>query len=173
MANEDTPAGFEWDPAKARRNDSIPGRPSFRDATTAFVDINRREAVDELNSTDAEVRWRLVGLTARGQLVTVAFAYRRNRIRIISARAATRPKRRAMKRNHPDPPLGIDETLARELAGENLEFDFSRAPRPGRNDLFERAQGQFHEVADEEESDQAEATRLRVEAQHRQRPRPG
>lgn len=89
---DDPPVGFEWDPAKARRNDAMRGRPTFRDATTAFVDINRREAVDEANSSDAEVRWRLVGLTGLGQLVTVAFTYRGDRIRIISARPATRPE---------------------------------------------------------------------------------
>ena len=92
VANEEAPAGFEWDPAKARRNDAMRGRPSFRDSTTAFVDINRREAADQRNSTESEVRWRLVGLTASGLLVTVAYAYRGNRIRIISARPATRPE---------------------------------------------------------------------------------
>ena len=76
---DDPPAGFEWDPVKAGRNDAMRGRPTFRDATTAFVDINRREAVDEANSSDSEVRWRLVGLTATGQLVTVAFTYRGDR----------------------------------------------------------------------------------------------
>ena len=89
---DDPPPGFEWDPAKARRNDLIRGRPSFRDASTAFIDTNRREKVDEANSTASEVRWRLVGLTAHGQLVTVAFTYRHERIRIISARPATRPE---------------------------------------------------------------------------------
>jgi uncharacterized protein len=92
--DDDSPAGFEWDPLKARRNDAIPGRPTFREATTAFVDIHRYEAIDEANSTDDEVRWRLVGLTARGQLVTVAFTHRGDRIRIISARPATRPETR-------------------------------------------------------------------------------
>jgi uncharacterized DUF497 family protein len=89
---DDPPPGFEWDPDKARRNDAIRGRPTFRDATTAFVDIHRREAIDVANSTDAEIRFRLVGLTARGQLVTVAFTFRGNRIRIISARPATKPE---------------------------------------------------------------------------------
>ena len=90
--SDDPPAGFEWDPAKASRNDSMPGRPSFQDATTAFIDMNRWESIDDANSSDSEVRWRLVGLTALGRLVTVAFTYRVNRIRIISARPATRPE---------------------------------------------------------------------------------
>ena len=86
------PAGFEWDPAKSRRNDSIPGRPSFREASTAFIDIDRRESIDTRHSSGSETRWRLVGLTAIGQLVTVASTYRNTRIRIISARPATRPE---------------------------------------------------------------------------------
>jgi uncharacterized DUF497 family protein len=93
--DEDSPPGFEWDPVKARRNDAMPGRPAFRDAATAFVDVHRREAIDAANSTDDEVRWRLVGLTAHGQLVTVAFTHRGDRIRIISARPATRPEARS------------------------------------------------------------------------------
>lgn len=92
VANEDASPGFEWDQEKAARNEAIAGRPSFRDATTAFLDTNRRETIDTQNSTESEVRWRLVGLTTRGQLVTVAFTFRGNRIRIISARPATRPE---------------------------------------------------------------------------------
>ena len=92
VVDEDKPAGFEWDAVKARRNDAKPGRPTFREATTAFVDMNRRESVDETHSSPSETRWRLIGLTASGHLVTVAYAYRGARIRIISARPATRPE---------------------------------------------------------------------------------
>jgi uncharacterized protein len=90
--DDDLPAGFEWDPEKAQRNDSIRGRPTFKEAAYAFVDINRREAIDAANSSNEEIRWRLVGLTVHGRLVTVAFTYRGNRVRIISARPATRPE---------------------------------------------------------------------------------
>jgi hypothetical protein len=38
-----------------------------------------------------------------------------------------------------------------ELDAENAEFDFSNAHRPGRNELYERAQGHFHEVSDAED----------------------
>ncbi len=77
-----------------------------------------------------------------------------------------------MKRNRADSPLAIDEELDPELDAENLEFDFASAPRPGRNDLFERAQGHFREVTDEEDTREAEASALAVEAQHKTRPRP-
>ena len=141
VASEEAPAGFEWDPAKARRNDAIRGRPTFRDATTAFVGINRREAIDERNSTDSEVRWRLVGLTAGGQLVTVAFTYCDNRIRVISARPATGPEIKNYEADHAKARFHPDDGLNPELDAENAEFNFSNAPRPGRNELFERAQG--------------------------------
>jgi hypothetical protein len=58
------------------------------------------------------------------------------------------------------------------LDAENLEFDFSGAPRPGRNGLFERAQGHFREVSYEDDARQAKASALAVEAQHKTRPRP-
>ncbi len=101
--------------------------------------------------TDAEVRFRLVGLTARGQLVTVAFTFRGNRIRIISARPASSRKQRAMKQEHAEARAAIGDGLDAELDVENAEFDFSQAPRPGRNELFERAQGHFHDAPDAED----------------------
>lgn len=64
-----------------------------------------------------------------------------------------------MKRNRVDPPVAIDSALDPELDAENLEFDFSSAQRPGRNRLFERAQGHFHEVPDANDLDDAEVTR--------------
>lgn len=45
----------------------------------------------------------------------------------------------------------VDGGLDPELDVENAEFDFSNAPRPGRNERYERAQGQFHEVTDDED----------------------
>ena len=56
-----------------------------------------------------------------------------------------------MKQNHTKSPLDVDEGLDPQLDAENAEFDFSNAPRPGRNELFERAQGRFHEVSDDED----------------------
>jgi len=57
-----------------------------------------------------------------------------------------------MKRNQGKSPPTIDEGLDPDLDAENPEFDFSNAPRPGRNELFERAQGRFDEVTDDEDS---------------------
>jgi hypothetical protein len=58
------------------------------------------------------------------------------------------------------------------LDAENLEFDFSGAPRPGRNGLFERAQGHFREVSEEDDARRAKASALALEAQQGTRARP-
>jgi hypothetical protein len=64
-----------------------------------------------------------------------------------------------MKQDHAQSPLDIDEGLDPELDAENAECDFSNAPRPGRNEQFERAQGHFHEVSDAEDRRKAAARR--------------
>lgn len=56
-----------------------------------------------------------------------------------------------MKPDHADASTAVDEGLDPTVDAENAEFDFSNAPRPGRNELFERAQGHFKEVTDEED----------------------
>ncbi len=56
-----------------------------------------------------------------------------------------------MKRNVASAPLVIEEGPDPDRDAENEEFDFSNARQPGRNELFERAQGHFHEVTDEED----------------------
>jgi hypothetical protein len=60
-------------------------------------------------------------------------------------------KPRAMKPAHAESPLALDGQLDPELDAENAEFDFSNAPRLGRNELYKRAQGHFQEVADGED----------------------
>ena len=52
-----------------------------------------------------------------------------------------------MKQDHAEVPADLEDGDIR-LDAENAEFDFSNAPRPGRNELYERAQGRFYEVPD-------------------------
>lgn len=87
--------GFEWDPAKRARSERTPNRPTFPDAATAFRDPMALEASDAEHSGLGEDRYRLLGLTATGRLVTVAYTVRGERIRIISARLATKRERHA------------------------------------------------------------------------------
>ena len=56
-----------------------------------------------------------------------------------------------MKRNDASAALDIEQELDPDIDAENAEFDFSNAPRPGPNELFERAQGKFYEVTDDED----------------------
>ena len=83
---------FEWDPDKARRNLTKHGV-SFEEAATAFADPLSITRFDPDHSEDEE-RYLLLGATHEGRLVVVAHTDRRENIRIISARLATRRERR-------------------------------------------------------------------------------
>ena len=61
-----------------------------------------------------------------------------------------------MKHDHAEPTVATEDGLDAELDAENAEFDFSLAPRPGRNGLFERAQGHFHDAPDARLDDQSD-----------------
>jgi uncharacterized DUF497 family protein len=78
---------FEWDDAKAAANFRKHGV-DFETATDVFRDPFAVDVVDA--SMDyGEPRFRIIG-RAGGKLVTVVFTERGDRIRIISARQATR-----------------------------------------------------------------------------------
>ncbi len=82
---------IEWDPEKAKVNLAKHGV-SFADAALALEDelaLTVRE-----NQLDDEQRFAAIGLDPLGRLLVVAFTYRGERLRIISARKATRLERR-------------------------------------------------------------------------------
>ncbi|MBI5650935.1 MAG: BrnT family toxin [Chloroflexi bacterium] len=80
---------FEWDPAKAAANLKKHGV-SFDEATTCFDDHHAVIQADELHS-DFESREVLLGYSDRNRLLVVSFIQRvLKRIRLISARKATR-----------------------------------------------------------------------------------
>ena len=78
---------FEWDDAKAAENFRI-HRVSFEEATLAIGDLFAIEGLD-LREAYGEERVILTGMSQR-QLLTVVYTGRGERIRIISARKATR-----------------------------------------------------------------------------------
>lgn len=82
---------FEWDPDKAASNEEKHGV-SFDEAATAFGDPLSLTISDPDHSDD-EDRFVLVGQTYAGRLVVVAHTERGDRIRIISARLASRRER--------------------------------------------------------------------------------
>lgn len=83
---------FEWDPVKAVTNLKKHGV-SFEEATTAFFDALSVTIDDPLHS-EGEQRLVLVGQCRSGRLLVVVHIDRGARIRLISARTATRKEKR-------------------------------------------------------------------------------
>lgn len=83
---------FEWDKRKADSNLRA-RRVSFREATTVFADPLSITISDPDHSM-AEMRFVDIGLSYRGRLLVVSYTERADRIRLISARLATRNERR-------------------------------------------------------------------------------
>jgi hypothetical protein len=81
-----------WDARKAAAN-LRKHRVSFEEATTALADPLAITGADPDHSV-AETRWITFGVSNRGRLLVVAHTDEDDMIRIISARAATRPERR-------------------------------------------------------------------------------
>jgi uncharacterized protein len=82
---------FEWDPNKARLNVKTHGV-SFDKASTAFRDPLSQTIDDPLHSEDEE-RFVLIGRSIQRRLLVVVHTERGDRIRIISARLATKRER--------------------------------------------------------------------------------
>ena len=83
---------FEWDPKKAATNLAKHGI-SFEDASSVFGDPFAGTIPDPLHSTE-EARFVTIGLTAAQRLVVVVHTDRDDRIRLISARPATRAEKK-------------------------------------------------------------------------------
>lgn len=83
---------FEWDAAKATRNLRKHGV-SFSEATSVFGDSPAYTFADPDHS-QREHRWLTFGISRNQRLLVVSHGERDNRIRIISAREATRHERK-------------------------------------------------------------------------------
>jgi len=79
---------FEWDPDKARQNHTKHGV-SFDEAETVFNDPLYIDFYDPDHSS-AEERFIIVGRSQQDRLLVVSYTERNGRIRLISAREATR-----------------------------------------------------------------------------------
>ncbi|MBI3943956.1 MAG: BrnT family toxin [Chloroflexi bacterium] len=79
---------FEWDPSKAANNLNK-HQVAFDEAATIFDDPIFITFVDKEHSTDEE-RYITIGLSRQGRLLVVAHTEREGKIRIISARKATK-----------------------------------------------------------------------------------
>lgn len=83
---------FEWDEAKARANIKKHGV-SFNEAVTGFGDALSATFSDPDHSV-GEARFITMCTTVKGLLLVVAHTDRGDKVRIISARKATRSERR-------------------------------------------------------------------------------
>jgi uncharacterized DUF497 family protein len=90
---------FEWDTNKARSNLAKHGV-SFDEAATVFGDPLSITIGDPLHS-EFEERFVLIGYSLRNRLLVVVHAERGGRIRVISARTATRKERLGYEENKP------------------------------------------------------------------------
>jgi uncharacterized DUF497 family protein len=79
---------FEWNHTKAARN-LVKHNVSFDEAATIFDDPMFISVVDDEHSFDEE-RYVSIGLSTHGRLLMVAHTDRQGRIRLISARKATK-----------------------------------------------------------------------------------
>jgi len=86
------PLQFEWDLNKARTNVAKHGV-SFQEAMTVFADPLARIFTDEAHSAD-ESREIIIGHSIKSQLLLVSFVEIEERVRLLSARKATRPERK-------------------------------------------------------------------------------
>jgi uncharacterized protein len=78
---------IDYDPAKARSN-LVKHGVSFEEAATALLD--GEALVMEDPGAEGEHRWVLVGKSENGRLLTVVYALPPGKVRLISARKATR-----------------------------------------------------------------------------------
>jgi uncharacterized protein len=93
---------FEWHEVKAEANRKKHGV-SFEEATTVFGDPYADTIFDPDHSID-EDRFVTRGVSDQGRLLIVAHTDREDRIRIISAREATRAERRNYEQGIPPRP---------------------------------------------------------------------
>jgi len=90
---------FELDPGKARANIQKHGV-TFDEASTAFENVLAVTISDPLHSEDEE-RFVLMGYSHRDRLLVVVHTDRDDRVRIISARPATKKEWRRHEENAP------------------------------------------------------------------------
>ena len=88
---------FEWDTNKAATN-LVKHGVSFAEAKTVFDDPIYVDFYDPDHS-DEEYRYIMIGMSLQSRLLLVAYTERDDRVRLISAREATRKERKAYEQN--------------------------------------------------------------------------
>jgi uncharacterized protein len=80
----------EWDPVKAKANLGKHGV-RFAHALTALEDVR---AISVREEAVGEERWISIGMDSLGRILVVVYTWREERVRLISARPATRRETR-------------------------------------------------------------------------------
>lgn len=88
---------FTWDPTKAGAN-LAKHRVAFGQAATVFADALALTVFDD-NHSEFEERWFTLGMSSTGKLLAISHTYTATgpntaRVRLVSAREATRSERR-------------------------------------------------------------------------------
>jgi uncharacterized DUF497 family protein len=83
---------FEWDENKAASNLRKHGV-TFEEAVTVFADPYLLLTEDAKHSEQEEREW-AIGEAENGKILVIVFTMRRERVRIVSARKATRRERK-------------------------------------------------------------------------------
>ena len=83
---------FEWDENKAKLNLNN-HKIDFQEATTVFADTLSLTIPDPLHSVEEE-RFITIGLSYRQNMLVIVHCERKDKIRIISARKATKHERK-------------------------------------------------------------------------------
>jgi uncharacterized protein len=91
----------EWDPRKAKSNEKKHGV-SFLEAVSVFGDPLDVTFADLLHSQEEE-RFITIGQSFKGQILYIAYTTRGGRVRIITARKATRQERRDYEEGSQNP----------------------------------------------------------------------
>ncbi len=135
---------YEWDPAKAASNLRRHGV-SFADATSVFLD-QAALTFDDPDHSNEEEREITIVLSARQRVLFVSHGARGDRIRIISARKATRVDKNPFKRFASDPVVTCGDEIV-ERWRKAYEFDRAfawREIRPGKKDsVLPHSEGRF------------------------------
>ena len=90
-------SGFEWDDEKAQSNLKKHGV-SFDEATTIFNDP-RIATISNPDHSEDEERYISIGMSVIMRLLSIIHTFREERIRLISARKATRAEKKNYENN--------------------------------------------------------------------------
>lgn len=96
--HKNMPLNLEWDERKARLNEKKHGA-TFEEVSTVFADFLSLTIPDPLHSKREE-RFVIIGRSEKQRVLIVVHTERGNKIRLISARLATRHERKTYEEDH-------------------------------------------------------------------------